>query len=94
MLVGAVMLYPALLLIASFGAYSVEWGPAVLSLVRVCSELLCVLLVLEVLGRNLRRTGVLLEERVEARAAFVLFDRGGQLLLGAVPLVILLRLRV
>jgi hypothetical protein len=91
-LVGAVVLYPALLLIATFGAYSVEWGPAELSLVRVRSKMLGVLLVLDVLWGHLRRTGVLLEERVKAWAAFVLFDRGGELLLGPVPLVILLLL--
>jgi len=92
MLVGAVVLYPALLLIATFGAYSVEWGPAELSLVRVRSKTLGVLLILDVLGGHLRRTGVLLEERVKAWAAFVLFDRGGELLLGPVPLVVLLLL--
>jgi hypothetical protein len=73
-LVGAVVLYPALLLIATFGAYSVEWGPAELSLVRVRSKMLGVLLVLDVLWGHLRRTGVLLEERVKSWAAFVLFD--------------------
>ena len=73
-LVGAVVLYPALLLIATFGAYSVEWGPAELSLVRVRSKMLGVLLVLDVLRRHLRRTGVLLEKRVKAWAVFVLFD--------------------
>ena len=92
MLVGTIVLYPALLLIATFGAYSVEWGPAELSLVRVRSKMLGVLLILDVLGGHLRRTGVLLEERVKARAAFVLFDRGGELLLGPVSLVVLLLL--
>jgi hypothetical protein len=57
--------------------------------------MLGVLLILDVLWGHLRRTGVLLEERVKAWAAFVLFDRGGELLLGPVPLVILLlRLRL
>lgn len=73
-LVGAVVLYPALLLIATFGAYSVEWGPAELSLVRVRSKMLGVLLILDVLWGHLRRTGVLLEKRVKTWAVFVLFD--------------------
>lgn len=75
-LVGAVMVYPALLLIATFGAYSVECGPVELSLMRVWSKMLGVLLVLvlDVLWWYLRRTGVLLEKRVEAWATFVLFD--------------------
>lgn len=73
-MVGAVVLYPALLLIATFGAYSVEWGPAELSLVRVRSKMLGVLLILDVLRGHLRRARVLLEERVKAWAAFVLFN--------------------
>lgn len=95
MLAGAVVLYPALLLVGTFGAYSVEWGSAVLPRVRVWSELLwMLLLILQVLWRYLRRGGVLLEEGVEAGAAFVLLDGSGQLLLGTVPLMELLRRRV
>lgn len=90
-LAGAVVLHPALLLVATFGAYSVEWGSIVLSLVRVWSELLRVLLILQVLWRDLRYAGILLEEGVEAWAAFVLLDRGWQLLLGTLPLMVLLR---
>lgn len=67
------MFYPALLLIATFGAYSVEWGP-VLNLVRVRTKLLVMLLVLNILWWHFRCTGVLLEERVEAWAAFVLLN--------------------
>lgn len=93
MLVGAVVFYPALLLVATFGAYPVEWGP-VLTLVRVRAKLLGMLLVLNILWWHFRCISVLLEERVQAWAAFVLFDRSGQLLLGAGALVILLRRRV
>lgn len=90
-LAGAVVLHPALLLVATFGAYSVEWGSTVLPLVRVWSELLRGLLILQVLWRHLRYAGVLLEEGVEAWAGFVLLDRGWQLLLGPVALMVLLR---
>ena len=70
-LVGAVVIYPALLLIATFSAYSVEWGPIVLIL--VWSKVLRVLLILNIFRRDLR-CGILLEERVEPWAAFVLLD--------------------
>lgn len=93
-LIRAVVLYPALFLKATFGVYSVEWGPIVLILVRVWNELLSVLLILVVFGWHLRGIGVLLEEGVKAWAALVLLDRCGQLWLGAVALVILLRRRV
>ena len=73
MLVGAVVFYPALLLIATFGAYSVEWGP-VLTLMRARTKLLGMLLVLDILWWNFRCTGVLLEEGIETWAAFVLLD--------------------
>lgn len=73
MLVGAVVFYPALLLIATFGAYSVEWGP-VLTLVRIRTKLLGMLLVLNIFRWHFRCTGILLEERVETWAAFVLLD--------------------
>ena len=74
MSVGAVVLYPALLLIATFGAYSVEWGPTVLILMRVWNKMLRVLLILNILWRYLRRVGILLKERVKTWATFVLLD--------------------
>jgi hypothetical protein len=55
-LIGAVVIYPALLLIATFG---VEWGPTVLIL-RMWNKLLRLLLVLMILRWYLRRVGVLL----------------------------------
>lgn len=71
-LVGAIVFYPTLLLIATFSAYFVEWGP-VLTLVRVRTNLLG-MLVLNILWWHFRCTVVLLEEGIETWAAFVLLD--------------------
>jgi hypothetical protein len=60
-LIGAEVIYPALLLIVSFRTHSVvEWGPIVLLVVRVCCKLRWVLLKLYVFRRYLRRVGILL----------------------------------
>lgn len=67
------MFYPALLLVGTFGAYYVVCRPVVLIVVR-WSELLGVLLVLNVFGWHLRRIRILLQEGVKTGAAFVLFD--------------------
>jgi hypothetical protein len=77
MLLGAVLIYPALLpVIAPFGVNRSEWGP-ILILMMVRQKLLWMLpSELEVLGRHLGRVLlVLLEKRVEVR--LVLLVRGG-----------------
>jgi hypothetical protein len=71
-LLGAVLIYPALLpVIAPFGVNRSEWGP-ILVLMMVRQKLLWMLRSeLNVLGRHLRRVLiVLLKKRVEIRLVF------------------------
>lgn len=76
--------YPALGAIAPLSADPVEWGPAVVLLLRIAHVLRRVLLLVSllgiVLGRYLRLV-FLLEERVEV--VLVLLGGGGQMLVRA-----------
>jgi len=81
-LLGAVLIYPALGRIAPLGAYPAKWGPIVLFLMRLGNKLLLrllpVLLILDVLGRYLGRlVAVFLQEWIEI--VLVLLVGGGQM---------------
>lgn len=81
----AVALYPALRVITPLRVHSSEWGPIVLSLLRVGRKLLGLALVLHVFGRHLGRRAVfLLQEWVEV--VLLLFVRGWQMRAGPLAL--------
>lgn len=92
-LVGAILIYPALGLVAALRAYPPKWGPNVLFLAGALRKLLVLLLlwwrtllILRVLGRDLGCVAVvLLQERVEI-ILFLLVGRG-QIWAGALALV-------
>lgn len=89
-LVGAVVIYPALGPIATLSADSAEWGPTILLLVSIAA-----LLVLNILGRHLRlvaAVAIVLEKRVQV--VFVLLVGRGQMRTRALALVPLLLLRL
>lgn len=73
MLLGAVLIYPALPVIAPFGVNRSEWGPILVLMMMVRQKLLRMLPgELVVLWRHLRRLSiVLLKKRVEVRLVFL-----------------------
>lgn len=90
MLIGAVVVYPALGLVAALCAYPAKWGPAVLVLVGILRKLRVRLLVLGVFRRYLGRVVlVLLQEGIEV--VLVVLAGRGQVWAGPLALVPLLR---
>lgn len=91
-LIGAVVVYPALGLVAALSADPAKWGPTILFLMRVGSKLLVLLvalLVCTIFGRHLGRlVAVLLQKRIQV--VLVLLVGDGQMRAGFLALLPLL----